>query len=92
MHLEIPEHAADYLRQRATAAGYDDVEQYVLRRAFFDDQELAAMDAAARDPRATDLIMEGLRSGPMTSWTKAEFDQLRERIRQQIGDQNGKDA
>lgn len=88
MQLEIPEHAEDYLRQRASAAGYEDVGQFVLRRALFDDEDLGAMDAAAQDPRATDLILVGLRSGPMTSWTKAEFDELREKINQRFGQPN----
>jgi hypothetical protein len=92
MQFEIPDHATDYLRQRAAAAGFDDVEQFVLRRALFDDQELAAMDEAAQDPRATDLIVDGLRSGPMTAWTKTDFDALRQKVMERIGDQNGSSA
>lgn len=87
MQIEIPQEAENLLRQRADDAGFENVEDYVLQRALFDDEELAAMQGAANDRRAVDLISEGLRSGPMTPMTAADWAALREAVRHRSGGQ-----
>jgi hypothetical protein len=72
------------LRQRAGAAGFDDVEQYVLQRALCSAEDLAAMDAAATDPRAVGLRLEGLQSGPLTPMTTDDWNNLRDLVRQRL--------
>lgn len=80
MQIDIPQEAEPFLRRRAEEAGFDSVEQYVLQRALCSDEDLASMDAAANDPRAISLILEGLQSGPLTPMTDEDWAKLRERV------------
>lgn len=81
MHIEIPPAAEPALRERASAAGFDKLEEYALRRILFDDAEISAMEAAAVDPQTIALFEEGLRSGPVATWTPNDFRAIREQIR-----------
>ena len=48
------------------------------------DEDLTAMDVAANDPCAVNLILEGLLSGPMTPMTAEDWNNLRELVRKQL--------
>ena len=84
MQIHIPPEAEELVRARATAAGFSDVGQFILQRALCDDEDLAAMDAAAGDTRATQLILEGLNSGPPTPMTSEDWERLREDVKQKL--------
>ena len=83
MQIKIPPHAEPVLRERASAAGFDKLEEYALQRILFDDAEIAAMDAAAVDPQTIAHFEEGLRSGPVAAWTSDDFRTIREQIHSQ---------
>jgi hypothetical protein len=80
MQIEIPTYAEPLLRERASAAGFDSIEAYAVRRILFDDQELAEMDAAAVDPQTVLRFEEGMRSGSVEPWTVSDLAPIRERI------------
>ena len=89
MQIQIPPEAEELVRARATAAGFSDVSQFVLQRALCDDDDLAAMDVAASDPHAVQLILEGLNSGPATPMTDEDWQQLRDDVQRKLQDKNG---
>lgn len=89
MQIDIPTYAEPLLRERASAAGFDDIEAYAVRRILFDDQELAAMDAAAVDPLTVSQIEEGMRSGQAAPWVAGDLIPIRERIQMLAAKANG---
>jgi hypothetical protein len=80
MQIEIPTYAEPVLRERALAAGFDDIETYAVRRILFDDQELAEMGAAAVDPQTLLLFEQGLGSGSVAPWNSSDLEPIRSRI------------
>lgn len=88
MQIHIPPEAEELVRARATAAGFSDVSHFVLQRALCDDEDLAAMDVAASDPRAAQLILDGLNSGPATPMTEDDWHRLRDDVRQRLHENN----
>jgi hypothetical protein len=47
-------------------------------------EDYNAMEIAANDPRAVELILEGLQSGPMTSMTADDWNKLRTLVREHV--------
>ena len=85
MQLNIPTQFEPIIRQRATAAGFDDVEKYIIQRLVTEDgdPEVEAYLRGKQD-QIEKLIDEAYAAGPPTPLTKDDFQQARERLARQL--------
>jgi antitoxin ParD1/3/4 len=78
MHIEIPAESEQFVQARAAAAGFDNVQDYVLNLILED-------DAAQFDrTRLERLAIEGLESGDAGTLTQADWQEMRAKLEQRI--------
>ena len=68
MTVQLPDSAANFLRQQAAAEGFKSPEEY-----------LASLVASAQE-RLEAALVAGLDSGPSRSMTRTDWDALKQRV------------
>ena len=73
LNVSLPKAMKEYVQERVKTGGYGNTSEYVRDLIRAEQKQRAKEELEA-------LIMEGINSGPSTPMTKADWDQLRERI------------
>ena len=76
IHLTLPEDMSERLRERASAAGHENVDDFV-RAMLMEELEYERDIGEELDPETEAKLLEGLNT-PAREWTRADID---ERIR-----------
>ncbi len=75
LNVSLPKAMKEYVLERVKTGGYGNTSEYVRDLIRAEQKQRAKEELEA-------LIMEGINSGPSTPMTKADWDQLREDIRE----------
>ena len=87
MNIEIPKDAEDFVKQQAAAAGFADVQQFVLSLILNNSENISPTDAVTSEPYYEQLVVEGLESGSSTPVSEEHWSEVRERLKQRIAQQ-----
>ena len=80
MPLDLPIEALDYLSRQATAAGFANAKEYLLKLIEQDQTAKRYAESLASDQRLERLALEGIESGDAGTMTKDDWADLRNEL------------
>ncbi len=82
--IDLPTDALELAEEQAAAAGFPDVNEYLLTLIRLDQEQRQQLHSLGSDKRLERLAMEGLESGDAGPMTKANWAELRAELSRRI--------
>jgi antitoxin ParD1/3/4 len=83
LNVSLPKAMKEYVQERVKTGGYGNTSEYVRDLIRAEQKQRAKEELEA-------LILEGINSGPATPMTKADWDQLRDGLKQRAKERKSK--